>query len=175
MDMKRWAGLTVKAGLVVFGVVVLAACGGAGAGGGSSAGTGTFTATITGARSGTVAGDGYFVCRSDGFLEEFEIASASAFTNVVAIYIPNTTQAGDTVSFTLISGNSGNYVGDTIGSDYFETENSGSVTLTAVPNAPGQSIAGNFDFTAANSSDEQVSVTGSFDIPASETSLAECQ
>ncbi len=156
--------------------VLLVSCGSAGAGSEGSDGddngdAGVFSATVTGDRTATIEGDGYFVCRSSP--NEYEIASDLAFSNVVAIYIPNTTAEGVAVDLTA-GVNSGNYVGASISTDYFDQVSSGSITLTAIPAAAGEHIVGSFSFTADKSGGETVTVSGSFDFPAFIGSFADC-
>ena len=158
---------------VILGAAVMTvslACSGAGTAGGPNGGAdGTaFTAVVDAEEVPSVTGNGYFTCE-DVNGGEFNVSASLSFSNNVLLSFPDEATAGfHLLESEAISPDPAAYTATYYDSDgnAFEFNVTGSVVLTAVPSAPGERIAGEFDFSAEDSDDDSaqvVAVSGEFD------------
>ncbi|MGJ3241258.1 MAG: hypothetical protein ACFE0Q_21300 [Anaerolineae bacterium] len=139
-----------------------------------------FNATITGATEEEIISDGYFMCEDSAF-GELAINAHGTMTNNIFLLVPIDASAGDT--YELVSERmsadqaSAAYSGDSIDEGIYENNVSGTINLTAVPSAPGDAIAGTFEFTADTGEEgaELITVTGAFDFTAGENAYLYCE
>lgn len=133
-----------------------------------------FTASVGGAVTATVSGDGYFMCDDD--VGELTIAPSGGFSDTILILLPRDAETGNYTFAEDANMGTGVRV-QYLGADFtesYETGVVGTLMLEALPTAPGETVRGSFEFQADNSDGETITVNGSFDFEVGENAFANC-